>query len=91
MQVELLRTEEVALDFEPAALREIAKVATEANRLVENIGARRLHGVIERILEEISFEAPAKPPGTKITITPEMVREKVGGLLAAKDMQRHIL
>ena len=59
-QVELLRTEGVELVFEDEAIREIAKVAAEVNEQVDNIGARRLHTVIERTVEDISFDAPDK-------------------------------
>lgn len=59
-QVELLKTEGIDLVFEDAAIREIAQVAAEINQQVDNIGARRLHTVIERIVEEISFSAPEK-------------------------------
>lgn len=59
-QVELLKTEGIDLVFEEAAVKEIAQVAAEINQQVDNIGARRLHTVIERIVEEISFSAPDK-------------------------------
>ena len=59
-QVELLKTEGIDLTFEDSAIQEIASVAAEVNRQVDNIGARRLHTVIERIVEEISFSAPDK-------------------------------
>ena len=61
-QAALLATEGIALDFEPDAISEIARLAEEINHSVDNIGARRLHTVLERILEEISFEAPEEVP-----------------------------
>lgn len=57
-QIELLRTEGIELVFEDTAVREIAKIAAEVNEQVDNIGARRLHTVIERTVEDISFDAP---------------------------------
>eukprot|EP00622_Pseudochattonella_farcimen_P006010 FR741741.1.p1 GENE.FR741741.1~~FR741741.1.p1 ORF type:complete len:233 (+),score=34.16 FR741741.1:3-701(+) len=90
-QGELMRTEKVELTFDDDALLEIARVATEANKLVENIGARRLHSVIERIMEEISFEASSKDPGTKMTVTRELVQEKASDLLVRGEISKSIL
>lgn len=59
-QIALLSTEGVELEFTDAAVREVARFAEEANTLVDNIGARRLYTIIERIVEEISFTAPEK-------------------------------
>ncbi len=59
-QTELLKTEGIELVFEDAAIREISRVAEEVNQQVDNIGARRLHTVLERIVEDISFSAPEK-------------------------------
>ena len=89
--VEMLRTEGVELTFEPDCLREIARAAVEANKRVENIGARRLHGVLERIMEDISFSAPSQPEGTALSISPAHVRGKLDDLLKAKDISKHIL
>merc|ERR1719502_1498272 len=69
-QKALLETEKVVLDIGDDAIREIARVAAEVNRSVENIGARRLHTIVERIVEDISFEAPEKQ-GETIKVTPE--------------------
>ena len=63
---------------------------SQTNRLVENIGARRLHTVIERIVEEVSFDAPDKA-GEEFTITEEYVKKRVGDLLAAGDLKKYIL
>jgi len=90
-QVELLATEGVALSFEPAALRAIAKAAVEANKRVENLGARRLHAVLERILEDISFDASSQPKGTGVVITAAVVAERLGDALKAKELSKHIL
>ena len=91
-QTELMKTEEVELEFESDALLEIARVATEANRVVENIGARRLHSVIERIMEEISFDASTHEPGTKLVITKDLVQSRAGDYLTSKaDLAKFIL
>lgn len=82
--VALLGTEEVLLKFEDGAIAAIADLAAEINRSVENIGARRLHTVLERLLEEISFTAPDQSPGTEIAITAAMVNERVGALAKKK-------
>jgi ATP-dependent HslUV protease ATP-binding subunit HslU len=90
-QVELMRTEGIQLIVEDAAIREIARVATQANELLENIGARRLHTIIERIMETISFEAPDMTPGDSITISKELVEEKVSSMLEKSDLSKYIL
>ena len=87
----LLATEDVELDFSEAAIAAIADLAAEINGAVENIGARRLQTVMERLLDEISFSAPDQPSGTKIQITPEMVSEKVGQLARKADLAQYIL
>jgi ATP-dependent HslUV protease ATP-binding subunit HslU len=87
----LLATEEIDLDFEDGAIDAIADLAAEINRGVENIGARRLQTVMERLLEEISFTAPDQPSGTRITITAEMVETRVGELAKKADLAKFIL
>jgi len=87
----LLATETVELSFEPASIDAIADLAAEINASVENIGARRLHTVMERLLEEISFTAPDQSAGTRITITAAMVRERVGELAKTADLAKFIL
>lgn len=86
----LLKTEEVTLHFEEGAIREIANLAAEVNQNVENIGARRLHTVIEKLLEEISFEASEKS-GESLTITVEHVQKTVGDLAKNTDLSKFIL
>ena len=86
----LLDTEDVRIEFDDAAVEAIAEVAFEANAMLENIGARRLHTVLERVLEELSFEASEIGSQT-ITITAQYVRERVGELLQSRDLSRHIL
>ena len=87
----LLATEEIALTFEDGAIGAIADLAAEINASVENIGARRLQTVMERLLEDISFTAPDQPPGTSIVITADMVRERVGDLARKTDLAKFIL
>lgn len=87
---ELLKTEELDLSFEDEAIEAIAKIAEEINMTVENIGARRLHTVLERLLEEISFEASDKP-GTKFVVTAKLVDERVASLKAHADLTKFIL
>jgi ATP-dependent HslUV protease ATP-binding subunit HslU len=89
-QVEMLKSENVELKFTDEAIREIAKVAYETNKSIENIGARRLHTVIERIVEEISFEAPDKK-GETIEVDVAYVQERVKELLKNQDLRKYIL
>jgi ATP-dependent HslUV protease ATP-binding subunit HslU len=87
----LLATEGVALDFAEEAIDELANLAEEINTAVENIGARRLHTVLERLLEDISFTASDKPAGTAITIDRAYVRDHVGALAKNADLSKFIL
>jgi ATP-dependent HslUV protease ATP-binding subunit HslU len=86
----LLKTEEVTLEFTSDAIAEVATLAAEVNRGVENIGARRLHTVLERLLEEISFAASDRA-GTTLTIDAAYVRNKVGDLAKNADLSRFVL
>ena len=87
---ELLKTENVTLEFEDGALREIAALCAEVNESVENIGARRLHTIMEKLLEDISFDASERS-GEIITITKQTVRDKVGELAQTSDLSKFIL
>jgi ATP-dependent HslUV protease ATP-binding subunit HslU len=87
----LLATENVTLEFKPEAIDEIAALAEEINTSVENIGARRLHTVLERLLEEASFTASDQPPGTVLTIDRDYVRTRVGALAKNADLSKFIL
>ncbi len=87
---ELLKTENFTLEFEDEAIREIAAVAAEVNENVENIGARRLHTILEKLLEDISFSAAERSGETEI-ITKEKVFEKVGTLAKTSDLSKFIL
>jgi ATP-dependent HslUV protease ATP-binding subunit HslU len=86
----LLATEGITVEFREDAIAELARVATLANQQLENIGARRLHTVLERVLDELSFEATEIGAQT-VTITAAYVRERIGDLLADQDLSRHIL
>ena len=87
---ELLATEDFELRFTDDAVRAIASMAAEINRTAENIGARRLHTVLERLLEELSFEAPERT-GEMVEVGEEMVRERLGELVGDGDLARYIL
>jgi ATP-dependent HslUV protease ATP-binding subunit HslU len=86
----LLSAEGVELEFRPDAVAEIARWAECVNRQLENIGARRLHTILERLLEEVSFDGPDLA-GRTVTIDAAMVRERVAGLAANDDLSRFVL
>ena len=88
--IALMATEEFTLDFTEEAINQLAKLAAEINGTVENIGARRLHTVMEKLLEEISFSA-ADRSGETVTIDADMVNSRVGDLLKAGDLTKFIL
>ncbi|MGB9696572.1 MAG: ATP-dependent protease ATPase subunit HslU [Ignavibacteria bacterium] len=87
----LMRSEGVELIFQDEAIREIAKIATEVNDRVENIGARRLHTILTTVLEDILFSVPDKIKRKKIEITRELVLEKLSKIVKDKDLSRYIL
>ncbi|URJ62176.1 ATP-dependent protease ATPase subunit HslU [Paenibacillus polymyxa] len=87
---DLLRTEEIEVEFSAEAIREIASIAESVNRNTENIGARRLHTILEKLLEDLSFEAPELTLDRMI-ITPEYVREKLGDIAQNRDLSQYIL
>ena len=72
-------------------MREVARIASEVNRTVENIGARRLFSVMERIMDDHSFDAADLDEGEKIHITATEVRDKVEELLEKSDMSKYII
>lgn len=86
----LLGTEKVTLDFTPGAVREVARIACQVNEAVENIGARRLQTVMERLLEELSFEAEDRG-GETILIDEAYVSERLAGLAKDTDLSKYIL
>jgi ATP-dependent HslUV protease ATP-binding subunit HslU len=86
----LIATEKVTLDFTPDAIREVAKIAAQVNESVENIGARRLQTVMEKLLEELSFEAEDRV-GETVLVDAGYVRDKLAGLARDSDLSKYIL
>jgi len=86
----LLATEGIKLEFDDEAIREIAHISSQVNERMENIGARRLQTVMEKLLDEISFEAPDMP-SKDVTITKEYVREKLSDIMEDENLSRYIL
>ena len=86
----LLETEGVKLEFTPEALDEIAHFAFRVNESTENIGARRLHTIMERVLDELSFDAPEKK-GQSVTIDADYVRKMLTDIVKDQDLSRYIL
>ncbi len=86
----LLGTEQVTLEITPEAVREIARIAAQVNEAVENIGARRLQTVMERLLEELSFEAEDRA-GETVTVDEAYVRDRLAGLAKDTDLSKYIL
>jgi ATP-dependent HslUV protease ATP-binding subunit HslU len=86
----LLATERVTLSFTDDAIRELARIAAEVNQRTENIGARRLHTVMERLLDQISFDAP-EMSGQEVRVDAAYVRERLEGILEDQDLSRFIL
>ena len=87
----LLETEGVKLEFSNKSIKEIAKIATEVNEQVENIGARRLHTILTTLLDEILFDVPDKLPPDVVKITPEIVKEKLDAIVKNRDLSKFIL
>ncbi len=88
--VELLKTEQVTLRFAPEAVEAIAEIAMQVNTSTENIGARRLYTVMEKLLEQISFDAPDLP-GKELTIDAVYVRARLSDITRDQDLSRYIL
>jgi len=86
----LLETEGVKLDFRPEAIRRLAQIAYQVNEKTENIGARRLYTVLEKLLEEISFDAGRRGPGA-VTIDAAYVDARLGDLAKDEDLARYVL
>jgi len=86
----LLNAEGVSVEFAEDGIAEIARIAVSVNEKTENIGARRLHTLIERVLEEISFEASDKS-GEKVNVDAAYVREQLGDIVEDEDLSRYIL
>ncbi|MBM7618980.1 ATP-dependent HslUV protease ATP-binding subunit HslU [Bacillus tianshenii] len=88
--IALLETEGIQVEFSDDAIRKIAEVAFQVNQDTDNIGARRLHTILEKLLEDLSFEAPDITL-EKIVITPQYVEEKLGSIVKNKDLSQFIL
>ena len=88
--IALLATEKVTLEIHDDAVAEIARIATLVNARMENIGARRLHTIMERVLDDLAFEAPSLGQ-TTIPITATYVRERLDGILKDEDLSQYIL
>jgi ATP-dependent HslUV protease ATP-binding subunit HslU len=86
----LLQTEGIEISFTPEAIGELARMAQDVNRNTENIGARRLHTLLEKLLEDLSFEAPELEL-TQLSITPEYVRDKLSTIASNRDLSQYIL
>jgi ATP-dependent HslUV protease ATP-binding subunit HslU len=86
----LLETEGIKIEFSDEAIRRIAEIAYEVNQQTDNIGARRLHTIMEKLLEDLSFEAPDITM-EKITITDKYVMDKLGAIMKDKDLSQYIL
>lgn len=86
----LMATEEVTVDFTPEGIAALAKIAADVNQSVENIGARRLYTVLERVFEELSFEAPDRG-GESVTVDAEFVEKHLGELSKSSDLSRYVL
>lgn len=88
----LIGSEEVSLEYTDEALHEIADIAFHVNEEVENIGARRLHTVMSKLLNDILFDIPEEiPPNAKVSVTKEMVNERLGNLVKDRDLSEFIL
>ena len=86
----LMATEQVGVSFTEDGIAALARIAAEVNRAVENIGARRLHTVLERVFEELSFTAPDRP-GESVTVDAEFVEKHLGELSRSADLSRYVL
>jgi ATP-dependent HslUV protease ATP-binding subunit HslU len=87
----LLETEGVKLEFSQDAIKEIARIASEVNDQVENIGARRLHTILTTLLDEILFDVPDKIPAEKVKISAKTVKQKLDTIVKNRDLSKFIL
>jgi ATP-dependent HslUV protease ATP-binding subunit HslU len=85
-----MATEEIELDFKEDAIHEIARTAALVNERTENIGARRLHTIMEKLLEDLSFEAPERRE-KRIDIDAAYVRDRLAEIVQDEDLSRYIL
>ena len=86
----LLKTENVDLEFKDDGIEMLAKISTEVNSSIENIGARRLHAIIEKVLDDISFNATDRA-GEKIVVDKKFVEKNLGDLVKDTDLSKFIL
>jgi len=86
----LMATEEVTVDFTPEGIGALARIAAEVNESVENIGARRLYTVLERVFEDLSFSAPDRT-GDTVTVDAAFVDKHLGALAKSTDLSRYVL
>jgi ATP-dependent HslUV protease ATP-binding subunit HslU len=86
----LMSTEKVDVEFQKSGIESIASIAAEVNTAVENIGARRLYTILERVFEELSFTAPDRP-GEKVIVNDQFVEENLGELARSIDVERYVL
>jgi ATP-dependent HslUV protease ATP-binding subunit HslU len=85
-----MKTENVELQFTDDGIETLADISTHINSTIENIGARRLHTIIEKVLEEISFTAPDKS-GEKVIVDKQFVEKNIGNIIKDKDLSKFIL
>jgi ATP-dependent HslUV protease ATP-binding subunit HslU len=85
----LLQTEDVTVEFPPETVRRLAEIAFAVNEKTENIGARRLYTVMEKLLEEVSYDPASR--GSKFVVSAEYVNEKLGELAKSEDLARYVL
>ena len=86
----MLQTEEVTVNFSEDAIQRLAEIAYQVNQDTDNIGARRLHTILEKMLEDLSFEAPSMPNAV-VDITPQYVDDKLKSISTNKDLSAFIL
>jgi ATP-dependent HslUV protease ATP-binding subunit HslU len=86
----LMATEEVTVSFTPEGIAALARIAAEVNRTIENIGARRLYTVMERVFEELSFSAPDRG-GESVVVDAAFVEKHLGDLSRSTDLSRYVL
>jgi ATP-dependent HslUV protease ATP-binding subunit HslU len=87
----LLETENVTLEFHDDGIRAIARIATEVNTAVENIGARRLHTIMTTLLDDVLFGAPDTIKNKTVVIDQKLVDDKLAGVVKNRDLSRYIL
>jgi len=88
--VELMKTESIEIEFQDDAIDELAALASEVNEKTENIGARRLHAILEKLLDDVSFNAP-ELADQKIVLTRQYVKERLSDIAKDQDLSRFIL